>query len=251
MKGLSLIAAVLFAVPVIAQNPPAAPPAPVPGPQQGVSSLPNNGRTTVDFTGMWTGIGTGQTPAGLRNTPWPADPGFTPAGTTKFAATDKTKDPVATRCVPPGVARLMSADSQSPIEIIQSGQSMTVLFGNTYQARRIYWDGRGRLGLYDYWPPTYTGHSVARWENDTLVVETDRLNDKVWLNEAGLPQSTQLRITERFRRIEDGKVLHSRMTFEDPANYTKPLVVDRYWVLTPNAEIGESSYACQERRSRS
>ena len=52
----------------------------------------------MDFTGMWTGVD--QADTGLKNSPWPADLGLTPAGSTKFAATDKTKDPVATRCVP-------------------------------------------------------------------------------------------------------------------------------------------------------
>jgi hypothetical protein len=249
MKIAVLLSIVLLSAFGFAQNPPP-PPALVPA-AIGFASLPNAGRIAVDFSGVWTGVGAGQTPAGLKNTPWPADPGFTAAGAAKFAAVDRTKDPVAVRCTPPGLGRLMNADSQSPIEIIQSGQSMTILFSNTYQARRVYWDGRAKLGLYDYWPPTYTGHSVARWEGDALVVETERLNDKVWLSETGLPQSAQVRVTERFRRIEDGKVLHSRMTFDDPANYTRPLVVDRYWVLTPNAEIGEPSYACQENRSRS
>jgi len=244
---LFFIAVAVFAVSGFSQTVPAV----TPNAANGISSMPRNGKVSPDFSGVWTGIGSGQTPAGLKNTPWPADPGFTPQGSAKFAATDKTKDPVATRCLPPGVSRMMSADSQSPIEIIQSPQSLTMLFARTYQARRVYWDGRGRLGLYDYWTPTYTGYSVAHWEGDTLVIETDRLSDKAWLSDTGFPQSAQLRITERLRRIEDGKVLQDRMTFEDPTLYTKPIVVDRYWQLTPNVEIGEPSYACQERRNNS
>jgi hypothetical protein len=245
---LAQLAAVVFtAASAFAQTvAPVAPP-----PAAGIASMPALGRTTPDLSGVWTGIGDGQTPSGLKNTAWPTEPGFTAQGSAKFAATDKAKDPMVTRCLPPGVARFMSADSQSPIEIIQSGQSITMLTAKTYQARRLYWDGRGRLGLYDYWTPTYTGHSLARWEGDTLVVETERLNDKAWLSDTGLPQSAQLKVTERIRRIEDGKVLHDRLTLEDPTLYTKPLTVDRYWQLTPNAEIGEASFSCQEKRNRS
>ena len=249
MKRLSFLIAVFVTASAFAQAQTAAPVAPPPA--AGIASLPSLGKVNPDFSGVWTGVGAGQTSSGLKNTPWPTDPGFTPQGTTRFSAIDKTKDPVATRCLPPGVARFMSADSQSPIEIIQVGQSLTILSGKTYQARRIYWDGRGRLGLYDYWTPTFTGHSIARWEGDTLVVETERLNDKVWLSDTGLPQTAQLRITERIRRIEDGKILHDRMTFEDPTLYTKPIVMDRYWQWTTNAEIAEPSYACQEKRGKS
>jgi len=41
---------------------------------------------------------------------------------------------------------------------------------------------------------------VARWDGDTLVVETTGFNGKAWLDSAGHPLSGALHLTEKFRR---------------------------------------------------
>ena len=48
--------------------------------------------------------------------------------------------------------------------------------------------------------PTWQGTSVGRWDNGTLVIETGGFNGKTWLDEAGLPHSDQLKVTERLTR---------------------------------------------------
>jgi hypothetical protein len=65
---------------------------------------------------------------------------------------------------------------------------------------------------------------VGHWEGDTLVVDSNGYTPRVWLDGNGHPHSEDLRITERFRRIDVGH-MEVRMTLEDAKNYTKPWTV--------------------------
>ena len=48
--------------------------------------------------------------------------------------------------------------------------------------------------------PTWYGHSIAKWEGDTLVVDSIGFNDKFWFDFAAHPHTEKLHITERYRR---------------------------------------------------
>ena len=200
----------------------------------------------ADLTGVWTGIGTGQTPAGLRNTPWPENPPFTAEGLARFEANQEIEDPVLRRCWPPGPVRLLGADAEWAIEFIEAFDGILITFSEHYQARRIRTDGREHVTLDDWQLGTFLGHSIGHWHGDMLFVDTVLLNERVWLSDEGLPQSEQMHIMERIRRIEDGNILEVQMTLEDPLLYTEPLIVNRYWRLTPDLEIGEKDYSCNE-----
>ena len=84
------------------------------------------------------------------------------------------------------------------------------------------------------WP----GDSRARWEGDTLVVESSHFNDK----SAWQGSSRDLKVEERFTRVADDRI-HYTFTVEDPATW------DRSW----SAEIPMTAtegpmyeYACHE-----
>ena len=66
----------------------------------------------------------------------------------------------------------------------------------------------------------WMGDSIARWEGDTLVVETTNFTDKTRFRGA----SEQLKVTERFNRADNGTLLY-RFTVEDPIDVAAP--VDR------------------------
>jgi len=65
------------------------------------------------------------------------------------------------------------------------------------------------------------GHSVGKYEGDTLVVDTVRINDKTWIDTQGHPHTDALRMTERYRRL-DQNTLEMVFTFDDPKAYVKP-----------------------------
>jgi hypothetical protein len=106
--------------------------------------------------------------------------------------------------------------------------------------RQIYTDGRQ---LPEDPNPSWFGYSTGQWENDTLVVQTNGLNDRVWLDGLGHPRSEAMRMTERFRRPNVGHLEHE-ITFDDPKMYNKPFTVKFTHLLQPDSDILE--YVCNE-----
>jgi hypothetical protein len=54
--------------------------------------------------------------------------------------------------------------------------------------------------------PTFNGYSTGRWDGDTLVVETNGLREGTWLDRIGSPISDVAKMTERFRRVNYGRL---------------------------------------------
>ena len=102
-------------------------------------------------------------------------------------------------------------------QIVQLPKEMLLLFEWDSMVRRIYMDGRKHP---EYWPFGWMGHSIGRWDGDTLIVDTTGLNDKTWLDGIGTPHSDQLHVVERFRRVNQD-TLEVEFQFEDPKAFTK------------------------------
>ena len=96
----------------------------------------------------------------------------------------------------------------------------------------------------------WNGDSRGSWEGDTLVVETTDFNGSGWIatNAAsgrirGIPQSPDLRLLERFTRV-DAETIDYSVTIEDPNVYTQPWTVSIPLQSDPDYQIYE--YACHE-----
>ena len=72
--------------------------------------------------------------------------------------------------------------------------------------------------------PSWYGYSTARWDGDTLVVDTNGLRDGLWADFNGSPLTDQAKIRERFRRPNYG-TLDVQVTIDDPKAYTRPFTV--------------------------
>ena len=184
----------------------------------------------------------------------PSDPRFVkpdtlpmqPWAEAKFKATKSGYGPYATansedptlNCYPPGMPLILLVPF--PLEIIQAPGRIIMYFEFGNHVRQIYTDGRAH-------PkdsmPTYMGHSVGKWEGDTLVVDTIGLTDKSWLDRAGHPHSDALHIVERIRRV-DHETLQFDLTFDDTKAYTKPWPGKKLFRLVPGGEIME--YVCAD-----
>ncbi|MGH9786217.1 MAG: hypothetical protein ACRD88_18775 [Terriglobia bacterium] len=111
-----------------------------------------------------------------------------------------------------------------PIEISQNPRRLLLAyFGNVTRTwTRQFWIGREHpQDLSDY-NPSWMGHSVAKWDGDTLVVDTvgvkgGTLIERNW----AAPQSEQLRMVERYQ-LTDPQTLRVERTFTDPKAYTRP-----------------------------
>jgi hypothetical protein len=66
----------------------------------------------------------------------------------------------------------------------------------------------------------YTGHSVGRWEGDTLVIESRGFVPDTWLARGGFFHSDNMRVFERFTRKGD-EMLYE-VTVEDPDVLLQP-----------------------------
>ena len=84
---------------------------------------------------------------------------------------DVSVDPTE-RCIPPGIPRTML--QPFPWEIIQARDRIVMIFEYQSLVRQIFMDGRGHP---KDWEPSYMGHSIGKFEGNTLVVDTTGFND--------------------------------------------------------------------------
>jgi hypothetical protein len=122
-------------------------------------------------------------------------------------------------CLPSGPAYLTAGSTASGLRRIVQNPSVTVFLYSDLIYRQIFMDGRE---LEPDPLPTWMGYSVGRWEEDTLVVESNGYNDQTWLHRRGLPHTEQLRMTERYHRSDFGHMA-MELTFDDPGTFESPL----------------------------
>jgi hypothetical protein len=122
-------------------------------------------------------------------------------------------------------------------KLVQTRGLLLLLFEHEPHYRQIFLDGRVHPQQAD---PTWMGHSVGKWDKDTLVIDTIGFNDKSWLIFAtGLPHTEMLHMVERFRRPDLGH-LQVDLRLEDPGTFTKPIERHMTWDLAPGEEILEA-----------
>jgi hypothetical protein len=135
------------------------------------------------------------------------------------------RDDPNNKCLPSGVPEKDAVTS--PFKIMQFPGEMVILYESRTIFREIFTDGRP---LPKDPNPTWQGYSIGRWEGDDFVVETNGLNDKIWMDTNGHPLTEAAHITERFRRHDYGH-MDIQITIDDPKAYTKP------WTITENPSL--------------
>jgi hypothetical protein len=233
---LAGVAAAAFSSALPAQTPqqpgsakPAAAPAPAPA---------------HDLSGVWNMHASAAQKKFINSTYTQESPEMTPWGTEKYMATKpsngprthplkETDDPVLRLCLPPGTPRIYL--QPFPVQFVQTPKEIIMLYEYDHTVRYIFMDGRKHP---DDLIPTYMGHSIGKWEGDTLVVDTVGFNEKTWLDRDGHPHSDQLHVTERFHRV-DSDNLQIDITMEDPKALAKPWKTQLYYQLKPDWDIME------------
>ena len=142
------------------------------------------------------------------------------------------------KCYLPGIPRAMYMPY--PFQIVQSTNKIQMTFGFSNAARVIHLDDV--TGPPDY---TFMGHSVGRWEGNTLVVTVDYFNGKTWLDRAGNFHSEALELTERFTPLSSDSIWYE-VTLTDPNTFTEPwsIAMPLYRRLEPGATVLD--YPCME-----
>ena len=88
-------------------------------------------------------------------------------------------------------------------KIVQVPGLVVILKESNASYRQIFTDGRP---LPVDPQPSWDGYSSGRWEGDTLVVQTNGFRDGLWLDRSGSPLTESAHMTERFRRVNYGKL---------------------------------------------
>ena len=143
------------------------------------------------------------------------------------------------RCISRGVTgSIMPSLYGDAMRIIQSPTEVAISYEMLHDTRVIPLDGRAQAspGVRQY-----MGSSVGRFEGDTLVVETTNFTDELAVGR--MPHSENLKLTERFTRI-DPDMIDYVVTVDDPRTYTAPWTFRLTLTTQPGYEVLE--YSCHE-----
>jgi hypothetical protein len=224
-------------------------------------AVPRTADGRPDLTGVWqggngrrgtweeanSGLGVGGTGLDPSAPPNPAsqqvitDPApYKPEAAARVLESFKKRgiDDPAGLCLPLGVPRLALV-GLFPIQIVQTPTQIVILHEYMGVFRVIPLDAEHPADIV----PTYMGHSVGRWEGDTLVVDVVGFNDKGWLTGTGTFHSDALHVTERYTRIDKDQIDYV-VTMDDPNVFTEPWTIKTNLMLREGTRLQE--YVCAE-----
>ena len=151
-------------------------------------------------------------PGGLPYQPWAA-------ALVKERTEQLGRDDPVGFCKPGGAVRILTYPPYR--KFLQLPDLFVILSERDVTYRQIFTDGRA---LPNDPTPTPNGYSSGKWDGDTLVVQTNGLRDGTWLDRNGSPISEAAKMTERFRRLNYGR-LDVDLTIDDSKVYTRPWTV--------------------------
>ncbi len=187
-----------------------------------------------DFSGVWTSMG--------GNLGQDAMPPFAPGGAAIFnVPRDPNKDdPSGFYCMPSGMPRIIS--DPYPLELVHKPGLLVFLYEYEHMYRIVPTTGDP---IPKDPPDAWMGNSVARWDGDTLVIDTVGFTTHPyhWFDGAGHVASDALHLTERLTRKNFQTITYD-LTIEDPKVWTKPWTQHKRLALRPNWKITE--YICEE-----
>tara|TARA_B100002051_G_scaffold263620_1_gene287520 strand:- start:982 stop:2028 length:1047 start_codon:yes stop_codon:yes gene_type:complete len=152
------------------------------------------------------------------------------------------------RCITRGVpGAMLPAAYNNAYRIIQTPDHVVIMHEMIHEVRIIPLDksvhNDERIKL-------WMGDSVARWEGNTLVVETTNFHDRGMIANSGaggrlrgVSVTEDLHLVERFTRIEEDTIIWA-VTITDPDIYTQPFTISMPLTQDPDYVIYE--YACHE-----
>jgi hypothetical protein len=248
---ITALAAIVLASPSIGQNRQQQPARPTPRWPDGRVNL---GTFPGGEKGHWIRQGRAQLasnpesiisagPGGLSTNLKMADVPFQPWARTlyEYRQANFERDAPHSRCKPsPGPRQVGTAYGFEIVEMPEAKRAFIFDIGGPYSFRIIYTDMQTHPKDLE---PTFTGHSIGRWEGDTFVVDTVGFNEGSWIEAEGFPHTDKLHLIERFTR-SDSNTLKYEVTVDDPGAYTRTWTggFNLRWNL--GAELFE--YVCQE-----
>jgi hypothetical protein len=206
-----------------------------------------------DLAGIWDveNIMEGISPTGVRShapfTPFGANIAnniYKPGDGPRRVSIGVANDPLD-GCDPAGFPRDLLFELR-PFQVVQTPGKVLIVYQYQQVWRAIWTDGRELPKDPD---PRWYGYSVGKWVDDyTFVVETFGTDDRTWLDNAGDPHSGEMRVEERYHRV-NRDTLELTVKIDDPKIYTEPWLARdklRLKLLPDNTEIMEMICAPSE-----
>ncbi|HEY4029481.1 MAG TPA: hypothetical protein VGM25_04000 [Caulobacteraceae bacterium] len=168
-----------------------------------------------NMTGKWINA----TPMVTLKTSSGAAPPLTAMGKTEYEQHKKDKvagkDPIDA-CLIQGEPRILF--TKYPFLIMQYGKHVDFLHQANHTFRITYFGEK----LDPDADPIWLGHSTAKWDGKTLVIDGGNYNAETWLDYSGLPHGEKLKTEERFNLSADGATINGTVKITDPDFYTQP-----------------------------
>lgn len=142
-------------------------------------------------------------------------------------------------CIPPGMPTGMMPPT--PVQFVDERATIRLLQSEYDLVRTIHMNPFSDVDP-ETVPLTPLGYSVGRWEDDTLVVTTTRINWPV-ADYLGAPQSTDVVLVERFTPAADGRTMAFEMISTDPAYLIGSVVTTGTYSYLPGWEM--ETYDCR------
>lgn len=190
--------------------------------------VPRTSDMKPDLSGVWL-FNSDRYPEQPEALPWAAE-------LFEERVANEFKDFPPTFCLPSSPP-ILGATPPFMGKFVQTPELLVILFEDVPGFRQIFLDGRDHPEDPN---PSWMGHSVGRWEDDTLVVDTVGFNSRGWTQ--FYPRTEMLQLTERYRRTDFGH-LEVRVKIEDPGVFAAPWTWKLTWDLVPQEELIE--YVCE------
>ena len=181
---------------------------------------------STNLTGLWVRDLRGGKPHYVPPADWP----YTALAQEKVDGFHESQNPQV-NCQNPGPPKATLLPY--PMKIRRPDDQTVILDYELRDAPRvIYLDGRP--------PPeerSALGHSVGRFDDDVLVVETTNFTADQWGIHTGVDSSEQKQLVERFTLVDDGRALNIQMTVTDPVYLSAPVTIDYYMSKIPDRDL--------------
>ena len=163
---------------------------------------------------------------------WIDDPSqlkLTEAGQRAVRSHDPADTSSKASCQPRPIPRVMIAADRKSIELKDDVVWI-----------RAEYDATERIAYFDARPPkgrTVHGHSLARWQDGVLIVETSNFTANPNGITDGFPSSAEKHLIERFALAADRQSLTYSFELTDPVYLAEPLVGEMRWLYRPNVDF--------------
>ncbi len=161
--------------------------------------------------------------------------------TAEGAAAKAAYDPLGaenpeSQCIGRPTPAMVVSSDLFPIQIELDDAANTILIRSGFwdEERIVYMDGRGHPTPSER---TLSGHSIGRWDGDTLIVDTTNFADHRSPYQIGVPSGAQKHVIERYGLNDAGTRIVVDFMLEDPQYLAEPVNHTRELIYSPHLEM--------------